>query len=157
MAEAKATEVTQAKAAKATEALQAEETLGKAYDARLIRRLWGYVKGYKAYFFGALALIPLVTAAQLAQPYLLKIAIDHHIAVHKLAGLTTVALLFLGALVVQLLATFGEMYLLQALGVKSMNDLRIHVFRHVQALPQRYFDRVPLGRVMTRPSGTRSK
>ncbi len=148
--DAKATDPKATSEAKAAQVLQAEETLGRAYDARLIRRLWGYVRGYKGFFFGALALIPLVTAAQLAQPYLLKIAIDQHIAVHKLAGLTTVALLFLAALGVQLLATFGEMYLLQALGVKSMNDLRIHVFRHVQALPQRYFDRVPLGRVMTR-------
>ncbi len=130
--------------------LFAEEQLGRAYDARLVRRMWGYVRPYWRRFLLVLLVIPVAAAAQLAQPYLLKRAIDDHIAVGRLDGLGVVALLFVGALLVQLLATFGQVYLLQWLGVRSMNDLRMDVFRHTQRLPQRYLDRTPIGRVMTR-------
>lgn len=154
MAEARATRSQDERPAASGEGALAgvheEELLGKAYDARLIRRLWVYVKPHWRRLALVLALIPLVTGAQLAQPWLLKVAIDQHIAVGELSGLAGIGALFVGALVLQLGATFGEVWLLQWLGVKSMNDLRMHLFRHVQALPQRYFDRVPLGRVMTR-------
>jgi len=132
------------------ESMNDEPMLGKAYDSRLIRRLWGYVVPYWRRFGLVLLLIPVASASQLAQPYLLKLAIDEHIAVGKLEGLTTVAIFFIGALLVQLLATFAELYHLQALGVRSTNDLRMQVFRRVQQLPQRTFHQVPLGRLMTR-------
>lgn len=127
-----------------------ERVLGKAYDGRLIRRLWGVMAPHRRTLFKALGLIPIASGATLAQPYLLKVAIDEHIGRGRLEGLWLVALLFIGALLVQLLATFGQLYLLQALGVRSMNDLRMAVFRKVNALPQRVFHQVPLGRLMTR-------
>ncbi|RMG21761.1 MAG: ABC transporter ATP-binding protein, partial [Deltaproteobacteria bacterium] len=127
-----------------------EEKLGRAYDARLVARMWRYVRPYTGHFLLALLVIPIAAAAQLAQPYLLKQAIDVHIATGHLEGLGSVALLFVGALLVQLLATFAQVYILQWLGVRSMNDLRLEVFEHTQRLPQRYLDRTPLGRIMTR-------
>ncbi|MDF1564641.1 MAG: ABC transporter ATP-binding protein [Deltaproteobacteria bacterium] len=130
--------------------LEDEPVLGKAYDARLIRRLWRYVLPYRQRFALVMLLIPVASAAQLAQPYLLKIAIDEHIAVGKLEGLGLLAGALIAALVVQLMVTFAELYQLQALGVRSTNDLRMHVFSKVQRLPQRTFHQVPLGRLMTR-------
>ena len=130
--------------------LFAEERLGRAYDARLIRRIWGYVRPYWRRLLLVLLVIPVAAGAQLVQPYLLKYAIDENIATGRLDGLGLVALLFIGALLVQLFATFAQVYLLQWLGVRSMNDLRMEVFRHTQRLPQRYLDTTPVGRVMTR-------
>ena len=129
---------------------QREDQLGKAYDAQMLWRIWGYVRPYQRQFLSVFFLIPLAAGAQLVQPYLLKLAIDEHIAVGTLEGLGALALFFVGALAVQLLASFGQMYLLQALGVQAMNDLRVEVFRHTQRLPQRFFDRVPIGKTMTR-------
>jgi ATP-binding cassette, subfamily B, multidrug efflux pump len=132
------------------ESVQEEERLGKAYDAALMRRIWAYVRPYKVQIGLAFVFIPVVAGAALAQPYLLKVAIDDHIAQGDASGLAWVGLAFVGALVLQTLGTFGQMYVLQYVGVRSMNDLRMHVFRHTQRLPQAYFDRTPLGRVMTR-------
>lgn len=127
-----------------------EERLGKAYDAELIRRIWTYVRPYRLQLLLAFVFIPIVTGATLAQPFLLKVAIDDYIAPGRMEGLAMVGLAFVGMLALQTLATFGQMYILQYVGVRSMNDLRMHVFRHTQRLPQAYFDKTPLGRVMTR-------
>ncbi|MFW6369099.1 MAG: ABC transporter ATP-binding protein, partial [Myxococcota bacterium] len=116
----------------------------------LMRRVWAYVRPYLPQLACAFLFIPVVSAATLAQPYLLKLAIDEHIAPGKLEGLGFLGLLFVGALALQTLATFGQVYILQYVGVRSMNDLRMHVFRHTQKLPRTYFDKTPLGRVMTR-------
>ncbi len=132
------------------EGLHEDEKLGKAYDSVLVRRIWRYVRPYRLHLGLAFLFIPLVAGATIAQPYLLKVAIDDHIAVGDAEGLGLVGLMFLGALILQTLGTFGQMYVLQYVGVRSMNDLRTHVFRHTQRLPQAYFDKTPLGRVMTR-------
>src|ERR687895_2137559 len=75
-----------------------EDLLGKAYDLRLIRRLWKYITPYKRLFLLAMLLLPLQQAFGLAQPYLMKIGIDQYIAQRDLSGLQTVGLLFLAAL-----------------------------------------------------------
>ncbi|HEX5605009.1 MAG TPA: ABC transporter ATP-binding protein, partial [Candidatus Binatia bacterium] len=82
-----------------TEAIEQEEVLGKAYDLRLIRRLWQFILPYKRLFLISLLLLPLQQAFGLAQPYLMKIGIDQYIAGKDLWGLQSVMLLFLGALI----------------------------------------------------------
>jgi ATP-binding cassette subfamily B protein len=128
----------------------AEEGLGKALDGALLRRIFSYVWPYKLGLALAIALLPLGAAIELAQPYLLKTAIDEHIAVGKLAGLDRLGLLYLLALLGQTGAAFAQTYLTQLIGQKAMNDLRVQVHTHVLALSTAFFDRTPLGRLMTR-------
>jgi ATP-binding cassette, subfamily B, multidrug efflux pump len=127
-----------------------EELLGKAYDLRLIRRLWRYIIPYKRLFLLAMLLLPLQQAFGLAQPYLMKIGIDQSIAQRDLSGLQTVALLFLGALAGETIMIFFHYYLTMAVAQRCLADLRIDIFSHVQKLPMSYFDRNPVGRLVTR-------
>ncbi|MGV3517922.1 ABC transporter ATP-binding protein [Luteitalea sp.] len=127
-----------------------DEILGKAYDARLMRRLIGYLRPYK--LRACLALVAIVAGVgfQLAQPILVKRAIDRHIATGDLAGVGVVALLYLGTLAGAFLAEFIQTTTLQMLGQRIMYDMRRQVFDHLQRLDLAYYDRNPVGRLMTR-------
>lgn len=127
-----------------------EEVYGKAYDIRLIRRLWRFLVPYKRLFFFALLLLPLLQLFGLAQPYLMKIAIDRYMATGDVWGLQEVALLFLVAVVGEALATYYHYYLTMLVAQKSLADMRVAIFAHVQKLPMSYFDRNPVGRLVTR-------
>jgi ATP-binding cassette subfamily B protein len=127
-----------------------EEILGKAYDARLMRRLLRYLRPYRRQVAVALAAIISASVLQLAQPYLMKIAIDRYIAAGDFAGLDRIALAFLAIL----LASFGLEYLqtwvLQMTGQRIMFDMRTEIYGHLQRLDLQFFDRNPVGRLMTR-------
>ncbi|MPZ75097.1 MAG: ATP-binding cassette domain-containing protein [Deltaproteobacteria bacterium] len=127
-----------------------EEILGKAYDLRLIRRLWKFITPYKRLFWFAMLLLPLQQAFGLAQPYLMKVGIDQYIAQRDLGGLQTVGLLFLGALAGETVMVFFHYYLTMAVAQRCLADLRAEIFSHVQKLPMSYFDRNPVGRLVTR-------
>ena len=127
-----------------------EEVLGKAYDLRLIRRLWQFILPYKRLFLISMLLLPLQQALGLAQPYLMKIGIDQYIAGKDLWGLQSVMLLFLGALIGETLAIFAHYYLSMVVAQRCLADLRVAIFSHVQKLPMSYFDRNPVGRLVTR-------
>jgi ATP-binding cassette subfamily B protein len=133
-----------------TEPSHQEETLGKAYDFRLIRRLWRFILPYKRLFWLAMLLLPLQQAFGLAQPYIMKIAIDQYIAGRDLWGLQGMGLLFLGALGGEVLALFFHYYLTMSVAQRCLADLRVAIFSHVQKLPMSYFDRNPVGRLVTR-------
>ena len=127
-----------------------EEILGKAYDFRLIKRLWRFILPYRRLFFLSLLLLPLQQAFGLAQPYLMKVGIDQYIAGKDLWGLQTVMLLFLGALVGETIAAFAHYYLAMVVAQRCLADLRVAIFSHVQKLQTSYFDRNPVGRLVTR-------
>ena len=127
-----------------------EATLGKAYDARLMRRLWGYVKPHRGLVLLSLLLMLAVSAAQLVQPYLVKLAIDGHIAQRRLDGLGGLALLFLAALVGEFALRFAQLYVLQKTGQNVVFDIRVDLFSHLQHLSSSFFDRNPVGRLVTR-------
>jgi ATP-binding cassette subfamily B protein len=127
-----------------------DEILGKAYDARLMRRLIGYLRPYKLRAFLALLAIVAGVGFQLAQPILVKRAIDRHIAAGDLSGVGVVALLYLGTLAGAFLAEFIQTTTLQMLGQRIMYDMRRQVFDHLQRLDLAYYDRNPVGRLMTR-------
>ncbi len=129
---------------------QEEAVLGKAYDFRLIRRLWQFILPYKRLFLLSMLLLPLQQAFGLAQPYLMKIGIDQYIAGKDLWGLQSVMLLFLGALIGETLAAFSQYYLSMLVAQRCLADLRVAIFSHVQKLPMSYFDRNPVGRLVTR-------
>ncbi len=131
-------------------AAQAEELLGKAYDLRLIKRLWRFIIPYKRLFLLSMLLLPLQQAFGLAQPYLMKVGIDQYIAGRDLWGLQFVMLMFLGALVGETVTIFAHYYLSMLVAQRCLADLRVAIFSHVQKLPMSYFDRNPVGRLVTR-------
>jgi ATP-binding cassette subfamily B multidrug efflux pump len=132
------------------ESLQQDEVLDKAYDFRLIKRLWRFIVPYKRLFLVAMLLLPLQQAFGLAQPYLMKIGIDQYIGSRDLSGLNTVGLLFLGALVGETVTVYFHYFLTMRVAQHCLADLRVAVFSHVQQLPASYFDRNPVGRLVTR-------
>jgi ATP-binding cassette, subfamily B, multidrug efflux pump len=127
-----------------------EEILGKAYDAGLMRRLLRYLRPYKA--FVAVALVAIIGASvlQLAQPYLMKLAIDRYIATGDLPGLNRIALAFLAILLGSFTLEYLQTWVLQITGQRIMFDLRTEIYEHLQRLDLRFFDRNPVGRLMTR-------
>jgi len=129
---------------------QDEEVLGKAYDARLMRRLLGYLRPYKMLAAGALGALIGGSALQLAQPYLMKVAIDRYIAQRDLSGLNLIALGFLGILVGSFVFEFLQTYILQYVGQRIMFDMRMQIYGHLQRVDIQYYDRNPVGRLMTR-------
>lgn len=129
---------------------QQEEILGKAYDLRLLKRMWRFVLPYKRLFLFSMLLLPLQQAFGLAQPYLMKIGIDRYIAGQDLWGLQNVMLLFFAALMGETLAAFAHYYYSMAVAQRCLADLRVAIFSHVQKLPMSYFDRNPVGRLVTR-------
>jgi ATP-binding cassette subfamily B protein len=127
-----------------------DEIVGKAYDGRLMARFVRYVFPYRWIAVAALCLLPLSAAARLAQPWLMKVAIDEHIVTGRMEGLPLVAAGFLALILAESLLTFVEVWLLQYLGQKVMFDLRMELFGHVQRLPVSFFDRTPTGSLVTR-------
>ena len=127
-----------------------EEVLGKAYDARLMRRLLGYLWPYKRQVAVALASIICASVLQLAQPYLMKIAIDRHIAAGDLRGLDRIALAFLAILLASFALEYIQTWTLQMTGQRIMFDIRMQIYRHLQRLDLQFYDRKPVGRLMTR-------
>ncbi len=129
---------------------EAENVLGKAYDLRLIRRLWPFVVPNLRLALTTALLIPLTIAFELGQPYLFKLAIVDHIAVGKPEGLELLALAYLALVALQAGSSYFEQWSLQLLGQRSMHGLRLAIYRHVLAQRAAFFDRIPVGRLMTR-------
>jgi ATP-binding cassette subfamily B protein len=121
-----------------------EEVLGKAYDARLMRRLLGYLRPHRAYVFGALLALVGDAVVQLAPPYLVKVAIDEYIARGDLGGLTTIAAIYLAVLVAAFSLEYAQTYMMQMIGQRIMYDMRMQIYTHLQRLDLSFYDRNPL-------------
>lgn len=130
--------------------MQDEEVLGKAYDSKLMKRLVEFIKPHKKYIYIALPLLCLTSVGENIGPFLTKEAIDNYIAKGDLSGLTWIAVLFLIAVSITFVSRFGQTYFTNLMGQKIMYDLRVKLFKHVQNLSLKYFDKNPVGRVMTR-------
>ena len=130
--------------------MQEEEVLGKAYDARLMRRLLLYLRPYWPQVLLAFFAIVSSSVLQLAQPYLMKVAIDDYIAVRDLAGLELLALAYVAVLLAGFALEYLQTYTLQLTGQKIMFDMRMQIYGHLQRLDVQYYDRNPVGRLMTR-------
>jgi len=127
-----------------------EEVLGKAYDARLMRRLLRYLRPHKWYVAGALLALIGDAVTQLAPPYLVKIAIDQYIARGDLAGLNIIAIVYLAVLVAAFSLEYAQTYMMQMMGQRIMFDMRMQIYSHLQRLDLSFYDRNPVGRLMTR-------
>ncbi len=127
-----------------------EEALGKAFDARLTRRLVRYVRPYLALMLSAIALLMVAGGLQLAQPLLTRHVIDVAVPAGDIGALRRDALLFLIVLVAQFAIEYGQTMCTNVLGQRVMHDLRREVFAHLQRLPIAFYDRNPVGRLVTR-------
>jgi len=136
-----------------------EEALGKAYDSRLMRRLLGYLRPYRWRVVMALALVAIVTPLELAPPLLFRKAIDtYFVPAIKNAmpenqawrGIEIISIVFLLVLIFDFLAQYLQIRIMQRVGQQTMYDMRGQIFGHLQRLPMSYFDRNPVGRLVTR-------
>ena len=127
-----------------------EEVLGKAYDATLMRRLLGYLRPYKAQVALALAAIISGSVLQLAQPYLMKLAIDRYIANRDLSGIDRIAIAYCFILIASFVLEYVQTWLLQMTGQRIMYDMRLQIYQHLQRIDLQFYDRNPVGRLMTR-------
>ncbi|MCZ7609120.1 MAG: ABC transporter ATP-binding protein/permease [Ignavibacterium sp.] len=133
-----------------TEKTQEEEILGKAYDSRLMKRLLVYIKPYKKYVILAILLNIFVAAFGPLRPFLTKIAIDDYILNSNYNGLKIIALLLFASLILQAIIQYFLTYYTQYLGQRTLYDIRTQIFEHIQKLALKYFDRTPIGRIVTR-------
>ncbi len=147
---------------------QEEEILGKAYDSRLMARLLKYLHPYRWQVAIALVSILLKSFADVLGPYLTKVAIDRYLAPARgaasgsasgiwswlsprpMTGIAQIAAVYLGLLVMTFLLEFLQTYYMQWTGQKVMFDLRSQIFRHLQRLHVAFFDKNPVGRLVTR-------
>jgi ATP-binding cassette, subfamily B, multidrug efflux pump len=127
-----------------------DEIVGKAYDRRLLLRFVRYLRPYIWLVVAVFLILPLTTVAKLAQPWLIKVAIDNHIVKGDMAGLPVFALYFLLLISAESFLSFLEVWLLQYLGQRVMQDIRLELFAHVQRLSTSFFDRTPTGSLVTR-------
>ena len=143
---------------------QEEEIIGKAYDGRLMRRLLGYLRPYKWHVGVALASIIVKSIADVLGPFLTKVAIDKYLAKtpdahswlgsrlssNALTGIGQIGGLYVGLLLFTFALEFVQTYLMQWTGQKVMFDLRSQIFRHLQHMHVGFFDKNPVGRLVTR-------
>lgn len=127
-----------------------EEVLGKAYDARLMRRLLKYLRPYRWQVALGILLSVLVSLLEAVRPYFTKIAVDVDIAAKDKMGLLMTTMTFFGVLVVRGLLQYANAYLTQWIGQRTIFDLRMEVFEHLQRLSLRFYDKNPIGRMITR-------
>jgi ATP-binding cassette subfamily B multidrug efflux pump len=127
-----------------------EDVLGKAYDARLMRRLLRYLKPYRWHVALGIILSLAISAMEAVRPFFTKIAVDTNIAEKDPHGLLVTISLFFVVLVVRGLLQYASAYLTQWIGQRTIFDLRMEVYGHLQKLSLRFFDRTPVGRLITR-------
>jgi ATP-binding cassette subfamily B protein len=136
-----------------------EEALGKSYDSRIVRRLLAYMRPYKWMVLVALVLTLVVAPLEAAGPYLFSIGVDRYIVPvvnHALSynvgmrGLILVTLAFLASLMLSFAVQYIQVRVMQNVGQKTMYDLRREIFAHLQALPMSFYDKSPVGRLVTR-------
>src|SRR5580700_3767036 len=143
---------------------QEEEILGKAYDSRLMRRLLTYLRPYRWQVAIAIASIILKSFCDVLGPYLVKVAVDRYLAPVKgatagpwnwlsarpMTGIAQISFIYFGLLMVGFVFDFLKTYYVQWVGQKIMFDLRSQIFRHLQRMHVGFYDRNPVGRLVTR-------
>jgi ATP-binding cassette subfamily B multidrug efflux pump len=138
---------------------QEDEILGKAYDARLVRRLWAFVHPYRYTFLFTLGLILVASGVDLLAPFVTQVAIDRFIVPTQNTGLSptdrangvfVMSLIYLLVLVAGFGLRYYQNFLLSIVGQRIMYDMRSKMFEHLQNLSLSFFDHNPVGRLMTR-------
>lgn len=127
-----------------------EEILGKAYDGTLMRRLLKYLRPYRRHVIAGIVMSIVVSSMEAVRPYFIKVAVDENIARGDRRGLLATTLLFFMVMLVRGLVQYANTYLTQWIGQRTIFDLRMEVFAHLQNLGVKFYDRNPIGRLITR-------
>ncbi len=127
-----------------------DEVLGKAYDSKLMKRLLTYIKPYQKYVIFAILLNVVVAALGPFRPYLTKVAVDDYIAKQNYHGLLIITLLLFATLIFQAIVQYFLTYFTQYIGQRTIFDIRTQLFTHTQNLAAKFFDKTPIGRIVTR-------
>jgi ATP-binding cassette, subfamily B, multidrug efflux pump len=127
-----------------------KEASGERSDKELLRRFWEVAREHKRWLFAGLSVIPLVAAMTALRPLLVKEAVDVAIPAGDGAAIQRLSLLFLVAVALEFVSMALQVYALQRAGHASIYDLRTQIFRHVLCLPARFFDKHPLGSLLSR-------
>ncbi len=122
----------------------------QGFDGRLLGRIVSYLMPYKGWVALAFALVMVTAFLGPLRPKLVQLAIDNYIVEGDLVGLQTIILFLLGALVFEGVLSFGNAYLTQWIGQQAIYDVRTRVYRHIQQQSLRFFDRTPIGKLITR-------
>jgi ATP-binding cassette subfamily B protein len=130
--------------------IREEEALGKAYDARLMRRLLSYLQGYRIQVAAAVLMLVAASGLELVGPWLTKIALDRAVPTADTQLLGTLAAIYISSLAAAAALEYARTLLTTWIGQHVMLDLRKQVFSHLQRLELAFFDRNPVGRLMTR-------
>ena len=123
---------------------------GKGLDRRLLRRIIGYLMPYKHWVLLAFCLVLLVSFLGPLRPWLIRLAIDRHIVPGELDGLVVLMVALIGVLALEGALSYVNAYFTQWIGQQAIYDVRVRVFRHVQQQSLSFFDRTPIGRLITR-------
>jgi len=127
-----------------------DEILGKAYDSKLMKRLLFFIKPYKKYVFWGIFLSISVAGLGPVRPYLTKVAVDYSLVKKDYDSLMYISLALIVSLILQSLVQYYLTYYTQLMGQKVIFDLRVKLFEHVQKLALKFYDKTPIGRVVTR-------
>jgi ATP-binding cassette subfamily B multidrug efflux pump len=130
--------------------MQDDEVKTKIYDFGMLKRMFMYTRPFKHLMFGGVILIITASFLQLIGPYITKLAIDKYIKVGNFDGLYKMVLLYFGVLALTFIIQYAQVFITQYLGQKLMYDLRSEIFNHIQKLSLSFFDKNPVGRLMTR-------
>lgn len=145
-----ASSIPASKTARVLEQFHEEGTLGKAYDFALLRRLWPYVRPYRAMLYLSLLVGVLTAISSLLQPLFMRYLLDEGALAGDMSKLTFGAATLAGLIIVERVLSFFQVYSVQIAGARSMAALRRHLFEFLHSLPLRFFDRQPVGRLVTR-------
>ena len=127
-----------------------EEVLVRSYDRHLLRRLLRYLKPYRLVVAAGLVLLLVIAALEISTTFLIQIGIDDYIAAQNTGGLQMIAMAYFAVILLVLIGSGAQLYLTMWLGQKVQHDIRTEVFAHLQKLPTAFFDRNPVGRLITR-------
>ena len=142
-----------------------EDTLGRGYDLRLLQWVWSFIRPYQRLFLFSVMLMPVNSIFGLLQPYVIKLTIDLFLASHRTApprwlapllsashghGIAVMGLIYVILLAGEFASFYGNFFLTMMVAQYSLSDLRVALFRHIERLPMAFFDRTPVGRLVSR-------
>ncbi|MEQ9299686.1 MAG: ABC transporter ATP-binding protein [Cyclobacteriaceae bacterium] len=127
-----------------------EEISGNVLDLTVLKRLFRFVKPYKGYFYFLIFLTVALAFLVPARPYLIQVTIDEYVGIKDYNGLLSMVLLLVGLLIVQAIVQYLHTYFSGWLGQHIIRDIRVKLFRHIQNLRLQFFDKTPIGRLVTR-------
>ncbi len=129
---------------------QEEKLIEKSIDRKTAQKLFSYIKPYKLLLVFTVFLLLLTAGLQILGPFLIMVAIDHYMTPQQLEGFLNIVLLFGLVILLEFVIRYFQQYLTELLGQKIMYDMRMDIFKHIHKMPLSFFDKNPVGRIMTR-------